>query len=66
MEQGACLDIPGITAHRAVHVAGAVSGQTVLVQGAAGSVGVCAVALARHEGARVMEQCVLNLITKQP
>ena len=32
--QGACLGIPGITAHRAVHVAGAVQGRTVLVQGA--------------------------------
>ena len=34
-EQGACLGIPGVTAHRAVHVGGAVSGCTVLVQGAA-------------------------------
>jgi NADPH:quinone reductase len=54
MEQGACLGIPGITAHRAVHVAGAVNGGTVLVQGAAGSVGVCAVQLARRAGARVI------------
>src|SRR6202007_74918 len=54
MEQGACLGIPGITAHRAVHVAGSVSGRTVLVQGAAGSVGACAVQLARHAGARVI------------
>lgn len=54
MEQGACLGIPGITAHRAVHVGGAVSGRTVMVQGAAGSVGLCAVALARHAGARVI------------
>ena len=46
-QQGACLGIPGITAHRAVHVAGSVQGRTVLVQGAAGSVGVCAVQLAR-------------------
>ena len=53
-EQGACLGIPGITAHRAVHVGGAVSGRTVLVQGAAGSVGLCAVSLARHAGARVL------------
>ena len=29
--QGACLGIPGITAHRAVHVAGPVAGRTVLV-----------------------------------
>lgn len=54
MEQGACLGIPGITAHRAVHVAGDMSGQTVLVQGAAGSVGLCAVQLARRAGARVI------------
>jgi NADPH:quinone reductase len=54
MEQGACLGIPGITAHRAVHVAGSVDGRTVLVQGAAGSVGACAVQLARFAGARVI------------
>ncbi len=54
MEQGACLGIPGITAHRAVHVGGAVSGRTVMVQGAAGAVGLCAVALARNAGARVI------------
>ena len=54
MEQGACLGIPGITAHRAVHVGGSVMGRTVLVQGAAGSVGVCAVQLARCAGARVI------------
>jgi NADPH:quinone reductase len=54
MEQGACLGIPGITAHRAVHVAGPASGRTVLVQGAAGSVGLCALQLARRAGARVI------------
>lgn len=54
MDQGACLGIPGITGHRAVHVAGDVSGRTVLVQGAAGSVGLCAVQLARFAGARVI------------
>ncbi len=54
MEQGACLGIPGITAHRAVSVAGSVNGRTVLVQGAAGSVGFCAVQLARRAGARVI------------
>jgi NADPH:quinone reductase len=54
MEQGACLGIPGITAHRAVHVGGVISGRTVMVQGAAGAVGLCAVALARHAGARVI------------
>jgi NADPH2:quinone reductase len=54
MEQGACLGIPGITAHRAVHVAGDVKGRTVLVQGAAGAVGLCAVELARRAGATVI------------
>jgi NADPH:quinone reductase len=53
-EQGACLGIPGITAHRAVHVGGDVAGRIVLVQGAGGAVGMCAVALARHAGARVI------------
>ncbi|HEV8630930.1 MAG TPA: NADPH:quinone reductase [Thermoanaerobaculia bacterium] len=53
-EVGACLGIPGITAHRALHVAGPVAGRTVLVHGGAGAVGACAVALARHAGARVI------------
>ena len=54
VEQGACLGIPGITAHRCVHVAGPVSGRTVLIQGAAGAVGLCAVQLARRAGAHVI------------
>jgi NADPH2:quinone reductase len=54
MDQGACLGIPGITAHRAVHVGGTVDGRTVLVQGAAGAVGLCATQLARRAGARVI------------
>ena len=54
MEQAACLGIPGITGHRAVHVAGPVHGRTVLVQGAAGAVGLCAVQLARFAGAHVI------------
>ena len=53
-EEGACLGIPGITAHRAVHVGGEVAGRTVLVQGAGGAVGMCAVQLARSAGARVI------------
>jgi NADPH2:quinone reductase len=57
LEQGACLGIPGITAHRAVHVAGPVNGQTVLVQGGAGAVGACAVQLAHRAGARVIATC---------
>jgi NADPH2:quinone reductase len=57
VEQGACLGIPGITAHRAVHVTGTVEGRTVLVQGGAGAVGVCAVQLAHCAGARVIATC---------
>ena len=57
LEQGACLGIPGITAHRAVHVAGSVAGRTVLVQGGAGAVGACAVQLAHRAGARVIATC---------
>src|SRR5262252_4689824 len=57
MEQGACLGIPGITAHRAVHVAGPVERHTVLVQGGAGAVGACAVQLAHRAGARVIATC---------
>ena len=57
LEQGACLGIPGITSHRAVHVAGSVKGKTVLVQGGAGSVGACAVQLAHQAGARVIATC---------
>ena len=54
LEQGTCLGIPTITAHRAVMVAGLVAGRTVLVQGGAGAVGVCAVQLAHRAGARVI------------
>ena len=57
LEQGACLGIPGITAHRAVHVAGSVKDRTVLVQGGAGAVGACAVQLAHRAGARVIATC---------
>jgi NADPH2:quinone reductase len=54
LEQGACLGIPGITAHRAVHVADPVRNRVVLVQGGAGAVGLCAVRLARDAGAHVI------------
>lgn len=53
-EQGSCLGIPGITAHRAIDVAGSVLDRLVLIQGGAGAVGQCASALARHAGARVI------------
>lgn len=53
-EQGACLGIPAITAHRSVHAAGSVEGRTVLVQGGAGAVGICGVQFARRAGAIVI------------
>jgi len=53
-EQGACLGIPGITAHRAVYIAGDVQGKTVLVKGGGGAVGQCVVALARFADAKVI------------
>jgi NADPH:quinone reductase len=53
-ETGACLGIPGITAHRAVFADGPVSGQTVLVHGARGAVGSLAAQLARWGGATVI------------
>src|SRR5215470_707118 len=57
IEQGACLGIPGMTAHRAVNVAGPVEERTVLVQGGAGAVGACAVQLAHRARARVIATC---------
>jgi NADPH:quinone reductase len=57
LEQGACLGIPGITGHRAVHVAGSLNGKTVLEQGGAGAVGACAVQFSHQAGARVIATC---------
>lgn len=53
-EIGACLGIPGITAHRAVFADGPVTGQTVLVHGVLGGVGSLAAQLARWGGATVV------------
>jgi NADPH:quinone reductase len=53
-ELGACLGIPGITAHRAVFGDGPVNGTTVLVHGVLGSVGSLAAQLARWGGAEVI------------
>jgi NADPH:quinone reductase len=53
-EVGACLGIPGITAHRAVFGDGPVAGSTVLVQGVLGAVGSIAAQLARWAGATVI------------
>jgi NADPH2:quinone reductase len=53
-ELGACLGIPGITAHRAVFGDGSVDGQTVLVHGVLGGVGLLAARLAARAGAIVL------------
>ena len=52
--EGACLGVPAFTAYHATLSDGPVSGQTVLVQGGAGAVGVVAVELARWSGATVI------------
>jgi NADPH:quinone reductase len=48
---GACMGIPGMTAHRCIYADGPVTGRTVLVQGGAGAVGYYAVQMARIGGA---------------
>ncbi|MEM8656189.1 MAG: NADPH:quinone reductase [Pseudomonadota bacterium] len=53
-ETGAVLGIPGLTAAHAVFGGGAVRGQTVLIQGGAGTVGLLAVQLAKWGGAKVI------------
>jgi NADPH:quinone reductase len=53
-EIGACLGIPGITAHRAVFGDGAVAGKTILVHGVLGSVSSLAAQLARWGEATVI------------
>jgi NADPH2:quinone reductase len=51
---GACLGIPGITAHRAVFADGPVAGSVVLVHGVLGGVGALAAQLANWGGATVI------------
>src|SRR4051812_22368007 len=53
-EVGACLGIPGITAHRAVFADGPVAGSTVVVHGVLGGVGALAAQLAHWGGATVI------------
>jgi NADPH2:quinone reductase len=53
-EVGACLGIPGITAHRAVFADGSVAGTTILVHGVLGGVGALAAQLAAWAGATVI------------
>ncbi|HEX9464754.1 MAG TPA: NADPH:quinone reductase [Alphaproteobacteria bacterium] len=53
-EEGACLAIPAMTAHRALYADGEFAGQNVLVQGGAGAVGFYAVQLAKLGRARTV------------
>ncbi|MER5756947.1 NADPH:quinone reductase [Streptomyces sp. NPDC002088] len=53
-ELGACLGIPGVTAHRAVFADGPVDEKIVLVHGVLGGVGSLAAQLARWGGATVI------------
>jgi NADPH:quinone reductase len=53
-EAGACLGIPGMTAHVCVFCDGPVAGKTVLVTGAAGAVGHYAAQMAKLGGATVI------------
>lgn len=53
-EEGACLGVPALTAHRCVFADGPVEGKTVLVTGGAGAVGFYAIQFAKHGGATVL------------
>lgn len=54
LDTGAVLGIPGLTAAHAVFGGGDIAGQTVLIQGGSGTVGLLAVQLAKWGGARVI------------
>ncbi|MEM8825036.1 MAG: zinc-binding dehydrogenase, partial [Pseudomonadota bacterium] len=54
MEEGACLGVPAMTAHRCVLADGPLADQTVLVQGGAGAVGSLAVQIGVLARARVL------------
>lgn len=53
-EEGACLGVPCMTAHRCLFADGPVQGQTILITGGAGGVGVYAIGLAKWAGATVI------------
>lgn len=53
-EEGACLGVPAMTAHRALFADGAIDGQTVLITGGAGAVGSMAIQMAKASGAKVL------------
>ena len=59
LKQAAQMGIPGVTAHRSIHVGGSEirqdrTAQIVLIQGGSGAVGQCAIAMAKKAGAEVI------------
>lgn len=61
-EEGACLAIPAMTAHRALYADGDFRGRNILVQGGAGAVGFYAVQLAKLGGAKT----VIATVSRDP
>jgi len=58
LEKAAGLTVTGVTAHHALMVQGGLqAGESVLIQAAAGGVGLVAIQLARNAGARVIAAC---------
>ena len=53
-EDGACLGVPAVTAHRGLFADGPLDGKTVLITGGGGRVGRYAVQMAKHAGATVI------------
>lgn len=54
LEDGACLGVPAVTAHRALFADGPIEGQTVVITGAAGRVNRYTVQMAKRAGAEVI------------
>ncbi|MEM7226485.1 MAG: NADPH:quinone reductase [Pseudomonadota bacterium] len=53
-EEGACLGVPAMTAHRALFADGPIEGMSLLITGGAGAVGSMAIQMAKAAGARVV------------
>lgn len=53
-DEGSCLGIPAMTAHRCIFADGSVDGKNILITGGAGRVGYYAIQMAKHAGAKVI------------
>jgi NADPH2:quinone reductase len=60
-EEGACLGIPAMTAHRTIVCDDGVAGQNVLIHGGGGAVGFYAIQFAKWSGAR----CVAATVSRE-